>query len=234
MNKLFIAGDSFASLAKEQPIGNSWSEILASNLNLELCNIARPASSNFMIALQVEWISERVTPDDIIVIYLTDHYRKTLVDLNVDRDQSKHILETQDLHKAQRDSKLLNYSTNPRILNSIMDHSGRTKEYYRDWFDIEIQQIEDRLILTGALTKLSSITDKFVVCRGGYGIHRNNQNTDSVDHTTFAINSKQYLYCSSDYLTSLSERSSYINHLDDLTHKKFAILLNNIIKDRSS
>jgi hypothetical protein len=54
MQKLYVAGDSFASLAKDQPVGNSWSEILADKLDATLVNVARPAASNFSIALQIE------------------------------------------------------------------------------------------------------------------------------------------------------------------------------------
>ena len=70
MQKLYIAGDSFASLANNQPVGNSWSEILASDLSLDLINVARPASSNFSIALQIEWIIDRITPDDFLIVFL--------------------------------------------------------------------------------------------------------------------------------------------------------------------
>jgi hypothetical protein len=47
MNKLYIAGDSFTSLSNIQSVGNSWSEILTSDLSLDLINVARPASSKF-------------------------------------------------------------------------------------------------------------------------------------------------------------------------------------------
>ena len=226
MNRLFIAGDSFASLSKDQQIGNSWSELLANELNLELVNLARPASSNFAIALQIEWIAEHIKKDDFVVVFLTDSYRKTLVDLTIPRDQSKHILETQVLHKDQRQKNALKYSEKPRLINSIMDHSGDTKSYYRDWFDIEAQEIEDRLVITGSLARLSQVSNKFKVCKGGFGKYRNrNRKNAEIDHNTFCIGEHQFADYSVDYLTSLSVRTIYINHLDDITHKKFAILM---------
>ena len=216
MNKLYIAGDSFASLANNQPVGNSWSEILASDLSLDLINVARPASSNFSIALQIEWIIDRITPDDFLIVFLTDHYRKTLVDLGTKKDDNKHFLEYHSIHNEQRPSTVLQYSSNPRLIASTIHHTGRTKEYYRDWFDVEIQEIEDRLILTGVFTKLSTITDKFIVCTGGY---------DDATHQTFCIKEQQFVNYTSKFMLGMSESSDYINHLDDMTHKKLAVLL---------
>ena len=68
-NKLYIAGDSFASLSKNQSEGSSWSEILSNDLNLDLCTIARPAASNFSIALQIEWIIEKVKSNDLVIAF---------------------------------------------------------------------------------------------------------------------------------------------------------------------
>jgi hypothetical protein len=219
MQKLYIAGDSFASLANKQPVGNSWSEILASDLNLDLINVARPASSNFSIALQIEWIIDRITPDDFLIVFLTDHYRKTLVNLDAEKDDKKHLLEYHSIHDEQRPSTILQYSSKTRLIASTIHHRGRTKDYYRDWFDVEIQEIENRLILTGVFAKLSTVTDKFIVCVGGY------DDKDSTTHQTFCIQEQQFVNYTSKFMLGLSESSNYINHLDDMTHKKLAVLL---------
>ncbi len=221
MQKLYIAGDSFASLAKDQPVGNSWSEILASNLNAELVNVARPAASNFSIALQIEWIIERITADDFLIVFLTDHYRKTLVNLDTEIDGTKHLLEYHSIHNEQRPNVNINYSSEPRLIASTIHHEGRTKEYYRDWFDVDIQQVEDRLLLTGIFAKLSTVTDKFLVCKGGYGADK-----DCTSYKTFCIKKHQFVNYTSNFMTMLSEPTLYINHLDDLTHQKLAVLLN--------
>jgi hypothetical protein len=231
MQKLYIAGDSFASLANNQPVGNSWSEILANDLGLDLINVARPASSNFSIALQIEWIIDRIRTDDFLIVFLTDHYRKTLVNLDIEKDDNKHILEYHSLHDEQRPSTILQYSSEPRLISSTIHHQGRTKEYYRDWFDVEIQAIEDRLILTGVFAKLSTVTDKFIVCTGGYrrsGPHFANTDyhkKEDVNHQTFCIQKHQFVNYTSTFMLGLSESSNYINHLDDMTHKKLAVLL---------
>ena len=216
MQKLYVAGDSFASLSNIQPVGNSWSEIIANELSLDLINVARPAASNFSIALQIEWIIDRITPDDFLIVFLTDHYRKTLVNLDTIKDDNKHLLEYHSIHDEQRPSTILQYSSEPRLIASTIHHQGRTKEYYRDWFDVEIQEIEDRLILTGVFAKLSTVTDKFIVCAGGY---------DDATHQTFCIQEQQFINYTSKFMVGLSDPTKYVNHLDDMTHKKIAVLL---------
>lgn len=54
----------------------------------------------------------------------------------------------------------------------------------------------------------------------------------NIDHSMFCIKESQYVKYTSEYLVTLSGRTSYINHIDDLAHKKFSILLNKIIKER--
>ena len=237
MSRLFIAGDSFASFAKDQPIGNSWSEILASKLGLDLYNLARPGASNFSIALQVDWITDHFSEGDYVIIYLTDCYRKLLVDLNVERDTNKHILETQNLHRLQRSGNVLTHSENPRLINGTFITEGREKEYFKNWFDPELQFIEDRLLITGSISKLSKLTNRFFVCRGGFGTKspyfgkkiQYQKVNDNIDHTTFCIEPEQYVSYTSEYLITFSEKTSYINHLDDMAHRKVAILFNKMI-----
>jgi hypothetical protein len=252
MKKLYIAGDSFASLSNIQPVGNSWSEILASDLSLDLINVARPASSNFSIALQIEWIIDRITPDDFLIVFLADHYRKTLVDLDIKKDDNKHILEHHSLHGDQRPSTILQYSSKPRLIASAAGtHHQKYKKYYRDWFDVEIQKIEDRLILTGVFAKLSTITDKFIVCAGGYDFVQNDADAylkalhsggtspyskhcdkeEGVTHQTFCIQEHQFVNYTANFLSQLSEPIEYINHLDDITHKKLAVLLKRKVRN---
>lgn len=224
MQKLYIAGDSFASLANNQPVGNSWSEILARELSLDLINVARPAASNFSIAIQIEWIIDRISADDFLIVFLTDHYRKTLVDLDTKKDDTKHLLEYHSIHEEQRPNNALQYSSKPRLIASTIHHRGKIKEYYRDWFDADIQQVEDRLLLTGVFAKLATVTDKFLVCKGGYGADK-----DCTSHKTFCIKKNQFVNYTSKFMLGLSESTDYINHMDDITHQKLAVLLKNKI-----
>jgi len=221
-NKLYVAGDSFSSLVANQAEGNSWSELLADKLELELVNVGRPAASNFLIALQIDWINQRITPEDLAIIYLTDHNRKTLVDLDVKRDPNKSLLELHSNHPEQHQSKHLNYSSNPpRLIASYLRHTGKVTEFYKNWFDPELQEAEDIFIITGALAKLSKITNNFLVCLGGFGEHNNN-----INHDTFSIDSKHFIKkISSEKITKWTTETNYINHLDDTTHKKVASLL---------
>jgi len=169
MNKLYIAGDSFASLVEQQPIGNSWSEILANEYNLELVNVSRPAASNFSIALQIDWISNHISLNDFSIIFLTDHSRKTLVDIDVEKENKSHPLEYHSKYSTQRLTGHVEFSKRSRLITTTQFRPDKADTYYRDWFDLEMQQVEDRLVLVGALSILNQKTNKFIVCKGGYG-----------------------------------------------------------------
>jgi len=72
LHRLYIAGDSYASLDPDN-VGNTWSEILSNLLNLELKNIAVCGSSNESIVLQLSYINTLVTENDYVIVFLTDH-----------------------------------------------------------------------------------------------------------------------------------------------------------------
>jgi len=228
--KIYVAGDSFSSLANDQAEGNSWSELIADKLELELVNIGRPAASNLLIALQIDWITQRIKPEDLVIIYLTDHNRKALVDLSVERDSRKSLLEMHSLHPRQQKSKHLAYSSHPpRIIAShpsftAASHPNHTKEiteFYKNWFDSELQEAEDIFIITGALAKLSEITDNFLVCSGGFGEYNKN-----INHDTFSIDSKHFIKkVNSENLIKWTAKQNYINHIDDITHRKVSTLI---------
>ena len=146
-NRLFVAGDSFASLVTNQSVGFSWSELVATHFDLELFNLARPAASNFLIALQIEWICDNYQSNDIVLVYLTSHIRKTLVDQSVEHDKTKSLLELHSLHHQQKQTNFINFAYKPRFIAShIHDGNYKTKSYYRYWFDNDIQESENIFI----------------------------------------------------------------------------------------
>jgi hypothetical protein len=247
MNRLFVAGDSFASIVEQQEIGKSWSEILADKFNLELVNIARPSASNFSIALQIDWISSKIDHGDFAIIFLTDHSRKTLVDLNARKLDKSHPVEYHSKYKTQRPIKHLDLSEEPRLMCTTLFNSksgSRERDYYRDWFDFEMQFVEDRLSLTGALALLKNKTNKCLVCECGYGKEFSvspkatpcptpmfNLKTSKIDVSanTFALDKSQFLNLSSSMLLAWSGPTEYINHIDDLGHQKIAVYLKRYI-----
>jgi hypothetical protein len=247
MNRLYVAGDSFASLVEQQPIGNSWSEILAKEYNLELVNVSRPSASNFSIALQIDWITNQITNDDFAIIFLTDHSRKTLVDLDIEKENKTHPLEYHSKYSTQRLTGHVEFSKQARLLTTTQFRPDKASSFYRDWFDLEIQQVEDRFILTGALSTLSQKTDKFIVCKGGYGKEfslspyanpypnstsrpKRDRNKDDITCDTLCLKENQFVELTGDMMLGWSEPTNYINHLDDITHIKVATYLRKHIR----
>lgn len=64
-NRLWVCGCSFSSANGYYP-DQSWSEILASKLNMEMRSLARDASSNGLIAEQVDWVINVEKPSLIV------------------------------------------------------------------------------------------------------------------------------------------------------------------------
>jgi len=229
MNKLYIAGDSFATLSKNQLIGSSWSEILAEQYNFKLVNVSRVAASNFSIAIQLDWITSKVTENDFVIVLLTDHTRQTLVNLDVEKESKSHLIEYHSEYDTQRTSEEINLSSKPRLISSTIHHTGKTKSFYRDWFDVEVQEFQDRLVLTGAFAHLSEKTKRFLVCKGGYS---------EASSEKFCLDENNYVSLTAQTMKNWSEplNSETSNHMDSMAHKKVSIYfkkyLEKFYKDR--
>ena len=222
MNKLYIAGDSFATLSITQENGVSWSEILASKLGLELVNVAIAGCSNFSIAIQLDWITQQATKDDAVIIMLTDHYRKTLVNSTDAKIDSTPLLLHHLFHHKQR----VQIELSDIILKAttIINADSNERDFYKKWFHPVVQEFEDTLVIIGALTKLSSVTNNYIVCLGGFGNQVYDAN-DTISHKTFFIKESNFLKLSSKQLSNMAENDIAINHMDELLHKKVAGVL---------
>jgi hypothetical protein len=222
MNKLYIAGDSFATLSITQENGVSWSEILATKLGLELVNVAIAGCSNFSIAIQLDWITQQATKDDAVIIMLTDHYRKTLVNSTDAKIDSTPLLLHHLFHRKQR----VQIELSDIILKAttIINADSNERDFYKKWFHPVVQEFEDTLVIIGALTKLSSVTNNYIVCLGGFGNQVYDAN-DTISHKTFFIKESNFLKLSSKQLSNMAENDIAINHMDELLHKKVAGVL---------
>ena len=222
MNKLYIAGDSFATLSITQENGVSWSEILASKLGLELVNVAIAGCSNFSIAIQLDCITQQATKDDAVIIMLTDHYRKTLVNSTDAKIDSTPLLLHHLFHHKQR----VQIELSDIILKAttIINADSNERDFYKKWFHPVVQEFEDTLVIIGALTKLSSVTNNYIVCLGGFGNQVYDAN-DTISHKTFFIKESNFLKLSSKQLSNMAENDIAINHMDELLHKKVAGVL---------
>jgi hypothetical protein len=220
MSRLYVAGDSFASLSKNQEIGVSWSELLAKELCCELVNISRPGASNESICIQLDWITKRVTDNDFVIILLTDSFRKTLV-LPGSDISSKHLLNYHSLHKEQKYLGEDIFSDDPLI--NVYTHNNANTEYskyfFKNMYNYTYQKYLDTTLITGSLTKLKSITDNFLVVSNGF----NDEIYSSPCQVTFdlfCINKSQFLDLSSSKMLKLGIDSKSYNHLSYDGHKK--------------
>ena len=219
MNKLYIAGDSFATLSITQDIEASWSEILAVKLGLQLVNVAIAGGSNFSIAIQLDWITQHATKDDVVIIMLTDHYRKTLVNSTDAKIDSKDLLLHHLFHHKQR----VQIELSKPILkaSTIINADDNERDFYKKWLHPVVQEFEDTLVIIGALTKLHSVTSNYIVCLGGFG-NQVYETNDTISHKTFFIKEPNFLKLSSRQLLNMAENDIAINHMDPLLHKKVA------------
>jgi hypothetical protein len=233
MSTLYIAGDSYASIANNQTIGNSWSELLAKTLDAELVNVARPAASNLSIAIQIEWIVNRITEDDYAVVFLTDHYRETLPNQTI--TTTKSLLEKHSVYDTQVPYQGVNYSDPAELVSSIFTDTPSHKEYqsfFKQWFNPDLAYFRDRMVIIGSTTLLATKTKKYVVCAGGFANGRDEPVT-SLSGIDLHLPPENFCDITAGWLNNTSARTTYINHMDDLTHIQLANLLHKKIKNSS-
>ncbi len=235
MAKLYIAGDSFATLSKNQPIGSSWSELLAKELNFELINISKSGASNESICIQLDYIAECIEQNDKVVCFLTDSYRKTLP--HSDKDLStKHLLEFHSLHKNQNytgDVKFQDECFIESYTHLNCRRSNNAKFYFKTFYNYTHQKWLDITLITGVLSKLKSVTDNFLIVSGGFDDAVYKDNEYIVTNNTFHIVDKNFLKLSSSTILKQSHERNSSNHISLLGHQKvFKILSKSIINLR--
>lgn len=219
MPKLFVAGDSFASISKSQDIGCSWSELLAKELNAELVNVSRPGTSNESISIQIDYISERISKDDFLIVFLTDSFRKTFP--KSDRDLSeKHLLQYHSLHTSQTFLGENIFAENSALnVYTHLNATGEYKNYFKTFYNYQYQKYIDTTLLTGALAKLKKKTEKFLVFSGGFN--------DEVYSKPYPVSAEMFLLDQSNFhdlssskILKLTNEPKSINHICYLGHQK--------------
>ena len=231
MPKLYVAGDSFACLSRTQDIGSSWSELLAVELNHELVNISRPGTSNESICIQIDWIANEVCIDDFIVIMLTDSFRKSFVNPDINLTE-KHLLTYHSLHEGQRYLGEDIFQNEPYI-NVYTHLNAKTEDakfFFKNMYNYTYQKYLDITLISGALVKLKTKTDKFLVVSGGFNdeIYTKPYHVTS---DTFAINNSQFLDLSSSKILRISNDPKSYNHICIEGHKKISSLIYKFIAE---
>lgn len=233
MSTLYIAGDSYASLANNQTIGDSWSELLAKALNADLVNVARPAASNFSIAIQIDWITNRIQSDDYVAIFLTDCYRESLPNQTIPISEPiKPLIERFSVHPLQRPYEGITYSDSEELVSASFvtkpPFDKEYREFYKKWFDPELASFKNRMVIVGALSFLSAKTTKYVVCAGGF---ENLSNNSAITKEELNLSSDNFCEVTRAWLRNTSAPVGYINHIDESTHIQLANLLCKKIKN---
>ena len=233
MTTLYIAGDSYASIANNQTVGDSWSELLAKALGVELVNIARPAASNFSIAIQIEWILNRIQPDDYVAIFLTDCYRESLPSQTIlISEPCKPLLERYSVHPLQRPYEGIAYSEPEELINAsfvtMPPFDKEYREFYKKWFDPELAFFKNRMVIIGALSLLAAKTKKYVVCAGGFETLSDNR---AITWEELNLPPENFCEVTRAWLRNTSAPVEYINHIDESTHIQLANLLCKKIKN---
>jgi len=224
---LYVAGDSFATVDKNQHEGTSWSELIAEWLGCSLINIARPGASNGAIVIQTDWILDRCNSDDYIIVLLTDRYRKTLPS-TIDKLDRKKFVEYHGLHELQRPASAIEYSKTVLLKTSLMI-KPEYKNFYAQYFNPDLQQFEDEYMLTGAFTKIFRKTKRLLVCSGGYDNSKSRfeSTPDIVSHELFCLPPENFVDLSATQMLKFGPSREYINHLDVQAHAKVARILYN-------
>jgi hypothetical protein len=221
---LYVAGGSFASLANNQTEGTSWSEILGNLLNTQMFNVARPAASNVSISIQLDWIINRCTDQDYIVVLLTNSFRKTLPTI-LDRLDREKLLTYHTIHESQRTNTDLNFSSKPILENTTMVRP-EYKDFYSKYFNSDLQQFEDEYILTGAFTKVLKKTQKLLVCSCGYDqtslYDTHETDPGNVNRDMFCLPEINFIDLPSVQMLKFGADKTVINHLDSVGHAKVA------------
>lgn len=216
MTKLFVAGDSFASLIKGQPIGTSWSERLATQLDMTLVNVARAAASNVSIAIQLDWITGQVKPHDLVLVWLTDHRRITVVNDFAQLDPAKSLLSQHSPHVEQISIEDGVYLEN-NIVSGMAGNptSNLMKHYAIRSFDPIFQRFLDEYTVTGALAKLKTVTKNFIVFPGGF---------EYASPDTFLLSVDNWHHYTSDAMQKLNSPYEHVygNHLSMAVNERIA------------
>ena len=214
MKKLYICGDSFASLVHNQAQGKSWSEIIASKQSLVLENLARPAASNVAIAMQIDYLLQSINNNDLVIILLTDHFRLTVATSPV--ANTRPLLPQMQPHEQQQPHPVYQGDS----LLSVNITNPKWQKYFEHGYDPLIQHFVELHTLRSMIAQLKDKTNNYLIISGGWG-RKIAVNDNLVD--LFQVPESAVLYLSQEQMLALNIGDvTYINHLDNMGHAKLA------------
>ena len=215
MNKLYVCGDSFASLVHNQEQGKSWSEIVATKQSLVLENLARPAASNVAIAMQIDYLLPELTAKDTVIILLTDHYRLTVATAPV--TYSNQLLTQMLPHEQQ----LAHTAYQGNNLVSVNITNPKWQRYFEHGYDPVLQNYIEYNVVQSAINRLHHATDNYIIISGGWA---RRLAVPKASAELFQVPESNFLNCTQEAMLALnnSTQQDYINHLDNMAHAKLA------------
>lgn len=230
MSKLYVAGDSFACISVSQDIGCSWSELLAKELGCELVNLSRPGTSNESISIQIDYVSEKITKDDFLIVFLTDSFRKTFPEPEANLSE-KHLLEYHSLHPMQNFIGENIFDSDPALhVYTHLNAVDEFKNYFKTFYNYDYHKYIDTTLLTGALAKLKEKSDNFLVFAGGFDDEVYSKRY-SVTARTFLLDDRHFNDLSSSKIMKFTHEPKSINHICYLGHQKIFRYILNLIAE---
>jgi len=142
----------------------SYPEVLAERYNHEIINLAKPGSSNYLIAKQIE-LAMSLQPDFLIVGF-TSPYRFDYRETNESEPQCKRPSLSDWDYKAMSKSQHTGpggiYNTNPVPRIQRTPHKQEFLEFILKYVDPDITADKERYTILGMLTKLKNSGIPFV------------------------------------------------------------------------
>lgn len=221
MKKVFICGDSFASMDPEYG-SYTWTEQLAQmGINqFEINNLSSVCASNLLIKLQAEKAIE--SRADFIIVLGTTSTRNEVCFRDVP-EKSKLIDRFYRInHKDGNvgcDLSAYSYSSINHTTAFSDEQLLLLKQYVTEFVDLDLEIYKNQSIIEGTLSKLVASNIPFVFDQGGF---EHPSFSDSVK--TYFSEYKKYIspYNIWDYAVGPKQHRPYFHIIDPAIHKEIA------------
>jgi hypothetical protein len=142
--RLWVFGDSLSLPYHLDSESFGWPSIVATNLNCEITNFAKPAADNFYIYSSYQYALSNIRPNDIVVIGWSHPSRKSFV---FDETNLMHTSLLEDSYVYETDIKFIR-SKNPLTdavskwakLSPVAMNKPFYDKWFRDYYSVAEQQ----------------------------------------------------------------------------------------------
>lgn len=160
---IYICGDSFS--VSDAEYGPCWVDLLAEKV--ELTNLSAVAASNLQISIQVDYAIKHNA--SFIIYQATSCVRN---DVAFSNSTGAHLLDRYtNIVSNDKSKSLVSYSA-ATIENACKTLTASQlsllKQYYIEFFDIDLAVFQNQMIIEGTLSKLIESKIPFVFSQGGF------------------------------------------------------------------